>query len=545
MRKKLFAILMSAMMMVTFMPAMAFAGTISNTDVKWDDDFAGLTYKGVHYAATRALDNASAWSGKMVATCDFSEAGYIDVDGDGNNDTATISYFDLDFAKIAGTEVNGKEKIFTGTTVFNSQNFKNLFPDNANTKLYLEFSVPSYIEGYNSTYKNTKAYPGLEEFAAMDRNFVVATPVYNDKDKYSVQKFTLEPKFDFPANATALKGTKVAPLTIQVTAAEPTIDDMEVLIDGKSFASAEYLTNGNNVVVPYDGSEHVISFATVPTVGVKSIQIYNDKTGTFDTVSEIKAKDVVDDKQYKIVRTLKGVEETTPITFTVKTTASSKDPTVGLTTTTNVKSFEVKDLVKVAPCDDTDEAKKVAAANEELLKAYFNDFYDVKVTAENKDEEKVTYTVAAKDLSVLTGAEKDALIAKYGQLYANFGGSLTRSVFVKTPTLKFGQTGTETYTLVAADIEWTEAPLTVTYKNKKGTLTKNHAINVKATADSKVTYKLSNGGSMIKIDKTTGKITVKKGLKKGTYKVVVKASAKAATDTVSDSYILTIKMAKK
>lgn len=45
-----------------------------------------------------------------------------------------------------------------------------------------------------------------------------------------------------------------------------------------------------------------------------------------------------------------------------------------------------------------------------------------------------------------------------------------------------------------------------------------------------LTYAKTAGSSAFTVNKTNGKITVKKGLKKGTYKIKVKISAKATAN---------------
>lgn len=61
-------------------------------------------------------------------------------------------------------------------------------------------------------------------------------------------------------------------------------------------------------------------------------------------------------------------------------------------------------------------------------------------------------------------------------------------------------------------------------KKKKQTIARNKAINVYNPRGT-VTYSKVSGNKKISINKSTGKITVKKGLKKGTYKLKVKVNA--------------------
>ena len=60
-----------------------------------------------------------------------------------------------------------------------------------------------------------------------------------------------------------------------------------------------------------------------------------------------------------------------------------------------------------------------------------------------------------------------------------------------------------------------------------------------------LTYAKVSGSSAFTVNKTNGKITVKKGLKKGTYKVKIKVSAAAVTNYNAASATKTIKVVVK
>ena len=76
-------------------------------------------------------------------------------------------------------------------------------------------------------------------------------------------------------------------------------------------------------------------------------------------------------------------------------------------------------------------------------------------------------------------------------------------------------------------------------KKKNQSLAVGKVITFTKKGQGKVTYTKASGNKKITVNKTTGKVTVKKGLKKGTYKVKVKVKAagntkyKAATKTVT------------
>ena len=81
--------------------------------------------------------------------------------------------------------------------------------------------------------------------------------------------------------------------------------------------------------------------------------------------------------------------------------------------------------------------------------------------------------------------------------------------------------------------------------SKKLTIAKKNALTV-SSAKGTVTFKKKSGNSKISINKSSGKITVKKGLKAGTYKlkVTVKASGNSSYKAGSDTATVTIKVVK-
>ena len=67
-------------------------------------------------------------------------------------------------------------------------------------------------------------------------------------------------------------------------------------------------------------------------------------------------------------------------------------------------------------------------------------------------------------------------------------------------------------------------------KEKAQTLAVSKVIAFTNKGQGAKTYVKKSGNNKITINKTTGKVTVKKGLKKGTYKVKVKVKAKGNTN---------------
>ena len=84
-----------------------------------------------------------------------------------------------------------------------------------------------------------------------------------------------------------------------------------------------------------------------------------------------------------------------------------------------------------------------------------------------------------------------------------------------------------------------KAKTAMTYKSsntKVATVDSKGKVTIKAAGTASVsskgtlTYAKTAGSSAFTVNKTNGKITVKKGLKKGTYKIKVKISAKATAN---------------
>ena len=103
--------------------------------------------------------------------------------------------------------------------------------------------------------------------------------------------------------------------------------------------------------------------------------------------------------------------------------------------------------------------------------------------------------------------------------------------YTVTVTGKDGYKGTAkaTYKILKAKNPLTVKAKTATVKysklKKKNQTLKRAAVIYMAKNQGKVTYVKSSGNKKITINKTTGKVTVKKGLKKGKYKVKVKVTA--------------------
>ena len=185
-------------------------------------------------------------------------------------------------------------------------------------------------------------------------------------------------------------------------------------------------------------------------------------------------------------------------------------------------------------------AKNTAAAaavkaDQESLLAYFKSAYDIVETSADKyDATQRTWTITAKE-----GVEPDeTLIANYEG--ATLASTVTKNVTVNPADPEVDPTDPK----AASEVEFVNTPTAKSYK-VKALKKKAKSFTVKAEADNGavVNYKLINAPAKIVIDKTSGKITLKKKLAKGTYKIKVKAYVKG-NSAVSETHAITIKVKK-
>ena len=572
MRKKLFAILMSAMMMVTFMPAMAFAAVSTPTaTAKWAADYSKveytISYKVGDVAKTEKLEVAATrefqTSGDAVGMV---KASHANVSGD----AFAYKGFTTDEANALAAAVNTANKVkyfydFTGAKILAASN---LLLSNVTSKSDFARLFNATSGAFNG-YGILMVQPAYTLVKATDTPKVAALHVTNsssddlknmdiawdkladttfDATSYAAQDVVVSGELttynepDASESKPAVLGGYVVTDTAKIAAKNPTKDEVEksdFYLDEVSAKTVVKATGHDDYT--YDGAEHTVVMGNFPGLTVK-YQLRNEQTKLYEDVDAVKIKKAgtykfkafVNDSTTTAAKELTFTVEVGKATASVQFVVNDADTETLTKNTFHVaENYNVVDYIEVAPdvtgaVDTPKEKANVAAAkaDEATIMAFFAEYYDVTQTAKKFDASNVTAKISDKT----DAAVKKAVETKYKDLLANY-------------TNKFGATRYEANFILdkATDIEWTKAPLTKKYHNKKGTLKKTYTFAVEAKADSKVTYKLTNGGEMIKIDKNTGKVTVKKGLKVGTYKVYVTAKAGSSKDT----YTLTIKMAKK
>ncbi|MBQ0040965.1 MAG: hypothetical protein KBS56_02960 [Clostridiales bacterium] len=511
MRKKLFAILMSAMMMVTFMPAMAFAATSGEFTV---DSYAADYSTVTGHIGTDTTDVVT-----VPATRTMNQYGQIEVlpdvsayKGLTDNTKERAYYYDLSTMSLTGD---------FAYSVFDKTDFDGLFTETGTlgqkyaTLTSFNYKAPSYVT--NPTYHIEGRYLAGYE-VTMNK------PAY-DETSYAEQKFTAVPlqivKNSTPVDVTDIWNADVigtAPTKdFTVKARTATIAEAFLYVDK---AKDENEIDRNEIGGVYDGAEHQIVMNTLPGVSV-SFELLNAKTGKYEAVEKASFKNVgeynfratiVDSKKGKKQPTFKIVVEQAKVNVGFV-------PAAGLKVTTGIE-YDPYDFIEVVGEHGTEgpAAKAEAAAvkaDNATLKAWFKEVYDVTATPVKYDSTHVDLAIVAKEL---TPAEEKAIATKYADLLKNF------DIDVVTGTDAAAQLEVTNGANLHNEVEFVSAPTSKTYKAKKlKKAAKSFTVKAEALSGATVSYKLINANSKIKIDKASGKITLKKGLKKGTYKIKVKA----------------------
>ena len=554
MRKKLFAVIMSVMMMVTFMPAMAFAN--STTD-GWNEDFTKYEKGDVSSAkVVKVLSDNFDTTGAIKA---------IALDRDNNPiANAAIEYVDYSMVTLESVKYGSASE---GAVWKDSVSYENADLFKLLTKVSCEatvrFTLPD--DSYYATWSNgssTKAEKGYTK--VIKNNWEVeglGDGEYDTTDIFTAQSFKLKLTYKGTLPHTGVLAKKS--LTVDAKKDVKTSDAI-FYIDGvaKYENLVDHVHNLLKRQVVYDGAEHSIEMKEIAGLSV-TYKMLNEETGKFDTVEKPVFKNA---GEYAYQFTLKTKDEEKTYAVDVKVNyanvtfafdANDRKGTIQETSGNQLvywsTSFDVHAGYNaadyVSPVGIKDEEKAAAETDKALLMEYFNDFYEIKQTPRKYDTKSVDAVIKPKTtLDDLTAAEKDALVTKYADLFTNYSNKTAKRSNITTAIINADPVKKNCTFFVdqtATDINWTKAPLTKTYKYK--TLkkhSKTFKIKAKSSSSEKIVYGLKQGGSMIKINKTSGKVTVKKGLKKGTYNVVVSAGvwADKNNNSGSDSYTLKIRV---
>ena len=587
--KKILTILLSLAIMFTFMPAMAFADVDPGDVTGWGAKYATVTDSNQTEFVTKRVFSDGV--GTMTATpqnkkivgetytapsetktfYDFDNAFFSYGDADLNKTTWTKAEFDKFTAKTTKISLNVVD-----------QSYSESYPTDADKADYKVSTADKYsVEGTYDGTKNTVTFEvGL---------WAVTASV----TKYDTTKATEDQTIALDVTGIAFTGnsssTRIpyegsiagASFTVKGTPKDPA--SAAGFFDSADSATTEI--SGTTVTL-YDGAAH--TFMVEPVDGwTPSYSVWDQKAGQYVSQTSVSITDVSDDDVAVEVKWTKAgatapdaskteyfdinllpaqavgfqfVEgvETTGTTRKYSIVGSEYDawsfvefvPVTIDTTSATYKSAtdqQKKDMLAVNAANS-----KAANANAAALLEAFKSYVDVKATVSKSNPDIVSLKFDSKDL---TEAQRKELAVKYAQLLKNFGLDPETKTAAAFESATYNEASlTLNSELVDTEVEFTSAPTSKIYKGskttKKGKLKKAQSFTVKAVCNKgyDVSYKLINANSKIKINKTTGKITLKKGLAKGTYKIKVKAYVPGvynANDTqIAETQAITIKIKK-
>ena len=549
MRKKLFAILMSAMMMVTFMPAMAFAATgdLHVTKVTWSDNYDSASVEYTADSADGGATGSYVVSGKQIQVSfdantgvttatirDVPEAGLKFVWGAVAHE---VKYYDITDAVITPAlaadesatvnELSADDycDLIDQTTTWDDPSFKTGkdLSDvlGGRIVLYKPASQRTASETLLTTAKKVIKY---SDFVGSDKLFTVKS-VLPKYEKYQDNGY-----FNVPVTFKATEGMNIEGTVYKAVNCDKANNAHKVYIyatnlsrvtvDMAGFAkdaaeSAKKLTFGetNTFNVTYVGADQNF---TVATKGVTAQYSTDGKTWTDKAPEMVKA----DSYEFYVKVTKNGFAKIQKVTVVVGPATIKYGFKANDMTFHPRKELKLEDLVKVegVAAVDAAYATKIAAKY---------------VTLKNMPTMNGNVTLAGNVVYDKDALEKDMKTDKeLYNFFNNYSTTFSTANMIATAHIYFA----------VEENDVTAVNQTKTYKNKSGKLTKTHTLQLKGdVADwGTITYVKKSGTSKITVA-ADGTVTVKKGLKKGTYKVVVKVKAPGASDTKT----LTVKIAKK
>ena len=538
-KKSLLITLFAAMMIFALGATSAFAADVDGT---WNKDYSEVTVDGVTYTTTTAIKVVREWQSDGVVKAYLDDSA-VAPGARPANTAKPIYFYDFTGAQLAvdGAAVYG---------TYDKAAFKKLFSGATGEKIDgLVLTVPSYVKDASTITPKTLGLKASD----LKSWTVKATQPSDYDDKALVDKtYTVAGEIEsINADGTAAHPFRVDENAITkdiiVKATTQTSADVMFFLDEVSTEAGDEIATAaveGEVIVPasattfkYNGAAHKIVSNEIAGFPV-SWTVLNTKTGKYEDVSECPTVTNVGDTA-KVKATVTWTTTTTSGGSTITTThAATNTFTLSVEANTDKPYFEFdKDgtvgnwaygvdgaeydaysYIKAKTADAAAKTLKDAVeVDQATLLEYFKDFYEIKAESSKAYPDAVTLTIAEK--TNLTTDEKTALAKKYEALLANYGVTKIIANTTQKATVNLNGSG-----LLVPEIEFIDSPTAVTYKAKK--LKKKEASFTVTAVSSNgvpVTYKLINAPAKIKIDKTSGMITLGKGLKKGKYNITVKA----------------------
>jgi hypothetical protein len=341
--KRIITILLSLAIMLTFMPAMAFATTggpdglygdgaategkwtyVDPVDqqeyemnYKWDADYSGVTIGKAHFPAVRQMANGDIefdgedyyvdeWDGLMEAYLDLSEASEADQQMYGSFvDDHHVYYYDLDFATPGIVyDEDDVDVVEVLKNSYTQASFEEFYTEDSAGEwgwdiddTFLVFAVPNYVDKYEKLsktaikaavssdgvgYFNWTATLGKVDYkhgAETDQTLSVKTTV--DMDEYTATTgYAADIKGTVPAKSITVSGKTMLPR------------DAGYYFDSTNNKWNQHFELGTaDVVTFYDGAPHTIVADPVPDWTLQ-YSVYNSATSKYEDVDAVTLTDV-------------------------------------------------------------------------------------------------------------------------------------------------------------------------------------------------------------------------------------------------------------
>ena len=502
MRKKLFAVIMSVMMMVTFMPAMAFAAA---GDATWASDYSGVTLSdGTFLKATKSFNTTT---GMMDVEAGAYKASYYDftnasIVGVSNLPADTYLKMINQDSKVKAPKFNGSftyKNLLGGQIEFVNPKDSDVVVD-VSASAIAQLDIDVELQRYEAYEKDSLTFPVTFSMKASNENDAEKTSSGTVAGMINLDK--------------AVKNHK-----INLTFA--TLNNISYTMEGYD---GEQTLNNNSLWTSYCGAEQKL---TLVTKGI-TVEYSNDLGKTWTYTPSFTSADA--DPGYSFMyRVKKGSKEYTAQTMKVVVDPAElklvfKKANFNFLPGTKVTASDIFELKTTRYSFDTKDTttEDIYAAD----KATADKIFAECVVLNDKFPTQDSYNTIYNDEKTV---DKKALL-KVKELentdlgVAEFFGNYDRTNILGNETA---------YVNYGVDYNDVTAPnQTKTYHVKKAAKLKSTKyFQLKATADyGTMSFTKMSGTSKIKVA-SNGKVTVKKGLKKGTYTVKVKVKAPGAKAT--------------
>lgn len=476
--KKGFAAVLSVMMVLCFMPSMAFAASDAQTP-SWKDNYSKVTAPATdgttHDFSTEKSFNPQTGmtevTPKTIKSTVNGENDIVPADG------VKAYYYDFTGSSLV---YGGENKALTGTWTYDKFKEDFGFEDEAEGKVSTA-NVKIQLKGMVD--KKETAYVGT---AFHDWDLQIVASDYDVNKSNEAQEITFEVKDNGVKTGDVIDASESHPDKIGVVAtAKITVKAKPAETIEQKLANASFYLDSVNeknkvregvLAGYYDGEEHAVVADTISGAEA-SYEVYNQKTGKYEAAKEVKltnADETIKVKAKYNYTDSKGQKASTDAKYFEVKLAKAKVKYAFDTEKANVKEnraiyavtgseYNAADYIVCIAEGDEDAkaaAEKAIAANADQLKAYFDEIYKF---SDNKDrfhtEEVVVNAKVDKKIQSEIAKKYEALLKNFDLTTRNLSATVRLNqkpvvyVFVDEATVSEGTEPTLNFTVKKAEVK--------------------------------------------------------------------------------------------